>query len=371
MKPYVRAVGAILGLIRAEFRQLRNRYFGKIERFHGTPQEICAQIIDRLWEGDFYRTSLGHFDFFWMRDFGTVAESLTNLGHQKKVHHTISWIMRHYRRAGIVKQCVDKAGNVFNAPARHSVDALPWLLHTIVASDYILNKSQRVFIEKQLKGYIKRFLDPKSGMLKKAHYAEMRDAVYYDRSAYSIALIGRMAHCVEALQLQQFPFPAHLYEEVLVKEYWNGRFFNADKATKVFSAESALMPFFLKVVNDADKVDATMDFINEQKLNLPYPLQYGQKDEIFNHRLGMGKWAMPNYTGTTIWSWHATFYLHVLKRYGRPEYKQQYEKFSELIARHQTYPELTNPDGSWYNVPIYKADPGMVWAALFLELEAA
>jgi hypothetical protein len=77
---------------------------------------------------------------------------------------------------------------------------------------------------------------------------------------------------------------------------------------------------------------------------------------------------MPNYTGDTIWTWHATFYLHLLRRYHRPEYKKQYEKFAELIERHGNYPELVNPDGSWYYAPFYRSDPGMVWAALFLEL---
>jgi hypothetical protein len=82
----------------------------------------------------------------------------------------------------------------------------------------------------------------------------------------------------------------------------------------------------------------------------------------------MGPVAMPNYTGDTIWTWHATFYLHLLRRYHRPEYKKQYEKFAELIERHGNYPELVNPDGSWYYAPFYRSDPGMVWAALFLEL---
>ncbi len=77
---------------------------------------------------------------------------------------------------------------------------------------------------------------------------------------------------------------------------------------------------------------------------------------------------MPNYTGSTIWTWHATFYLHVLKRYRHTAYDAQYAQFAELIERHGSYPELVNPDGSWYNAPFYKADPGMVWAALFLEL---
>src|ERR1044072_9092131 len=121
MERLTRAVGVTFGTLRAEYRQITNRYFGHVEHLDGNAREICEQIIERLWEGDFYRTSLGHFDFFWMRDFGTTAESLVKIGRKKHVLHTIRWALLHYRRAGIITTCVDKAGNCFNAPM-HAVD---------------------------------------------------------------------------------------------------------------------------------------------------------------------------------------------------------------------------------------------------------
>lgn len=368
MKLFIRRIGALLGTLRAEYRQIANRYFGKIERFDGDAREICKQIVDKVWEGDFYRTSLGHYDFFWMRDFGTVAESLVNLGHRDKVHSTLKWAMRHYRRAGTITLCIDKAGNTFNAPAKKSIDALPWLLHSLVVSDYQLNKTEHKFLQARLRHYTKKFLDSQTGMLRQVRYAEMRDAVNYNRSAYSVALIGRMAACADKLGLDAFTFPQELYRDVLLDMYWNGEFFKADLSNDVYSSECALIPFFLHVVDDKELAEKTFAYIERRKLNKPYPLKYGEHDERFNHRTGMGSKIMPNYTGSTIWTWHATFYLHLLKRYDNPSYKQQYDKFSELIERQKSYPELTNPDGSWYEAPFYKADPGMVWAALFLEL---
>ena len=368
MKPVIRSVGTVLGLVRAEYRQLHNRYFGSIERFEGSAKEICTQIRDRLWEGDFYRTSLGHYDFFWMRDFGTVAESLVNLGQQDKVLHTLKWVMKHYRRANTITLCIDQAGNTFNAPAKRSIDALPWLLHSLTVSKYQLNKSEHDFLQHQLKKYIKAYLEPETGDLLNVSYAEMRDAVYYDRSAYSIALIARMAHCAKQLGLTAFRYDEEKYRKDLMDYYWNGDYFNADRSIKAYSSECALMPFFLHVITDKDLVDKTCDYITKAKLNATYPLQYGEHSELFKYRIAMGNTAMPNYTGTTIWTWHGTFYLHILKRFKRPEYKQQYANFASLIERHGTYPELVNPDGSWYYVPIYRADPGMVWAALFEEL---
>jgi hypothetical protein len=303
-----------------------------------------------------------------MRDFGTVAGSLVNLGHEKKVLHTLKWAMKHYKRGGTITLCIDHAGNAFNAPAKRSIDALPWLLHSLVVSNYELNKSDHEFLSKQLRKYVKAYLNPLTGDLKYVRYAEMRDAVHYNRSAYSIALIARMARCVELLKLEGFPFHPQQYQADLVHRYWNGQYFKADRSSNAYSSDSALMPFFLDVINDSDMVKKTCAYITKAGLNATYPLQYGEKDETFKHRIGMGDRLMPNYTGTTIWTWHATFYLHVLKRFKQPEYKEQYARFASLIERHGTYPELVNPDGSWYNVPIYRADPGMVWAALFQEL---
>jgi hypothetical protein len=368
MKLFFRRIGGILGTLRAEYRQIMNRYFGTIEHFEGDATAVCEQIIDKLWEGDFYRTSLGHFDFFWMRDFGTVAEPLMKLGYSERVHHTLQWALRYYQRAGDITTCIDKAGNTFNAPAHKSIDALPWLLHSLVVSDYQLSLAERAFLQRQLEKYNKTFLDPTTGDIIKAHYAEMRDAVYYDRSAYSVALVARMAHCVPKLGLTTFPFHTAHYQTDLRENYWTGNYFKADRRSDAYSSECALMPFFLHIIDDADMMNATFDYITAHGYSSLSPLQYCPDSTDFHFRLGMGKIIMPNYTGTSIWTWHATFYLHLLRRQNRPEYAAEYAKFSALIERHGNYPELLNADGSWYNAPFYRSDPGMVWAALFLEL---
>ncbi len=368
MKLLIRTFGAIAGLIHAEYRQLKNRYFGTIERFPGTAREICQQIVHRLWAGDFYRTSLGHYNFFWMRDFGTVADSLTHVHERTHVHHTLRWALRHYMRADAIKLCIDKAGNVFNAPGKPSIDALPWLIHSIYVSRYALNDLERQFLNKEIAHYVEKFLDETGDIRPDVKFAEMRDAVYYHRSAYAITLVARLSLCAEKLRLA-FPFHFAHYQHILIKEYWTGTHFRADRTSQTFSSDSALMPFFLEVITDKDRVAATMDYINEKELNQPYPLKYGEvPKKRLRYRFGMGPISMPNYTETSIWTWHATYYLHILNRYNRPEYADQYNRFCALIERHDTYPELVNPDGSWYYAPFYRADPGMVWVALFLEL---
>lgn len=367
MKPFYRTIGVIFGTLRAEYRQLANRYFGTVEHIDGDASEICQTIIDRLWEGDFYRTSLGHFDFFWMRDFGTVCQSLVRLGYTDKVHCTLHFALKHYRRAGAVTLCIDHIGNCFDAPSK-SIDALPWLLHSLVVSNYPLNKSDVAFLNRALKKYRKRYLLP-DGSLRSMKFAEMRDAVMYDRSAYAITLVGRLAYCAERLELK-FPYSPERYRDTLVTQYWNGQYFNADAGNDAFSAECALFPFFLKVVDDKIMANHTFDYINRQRLNEPYPLIYTNTPEKFQYHWWMTCPWMPNYQGDTIWSWHGEYYLHLLRRYNRPEYAREYKKFATMVELHGNLPEMLNLDGSWYNAPVYKGDPGMVWAALFLELPA-
>ena len=147
-----RALGAV-GMVRVGMRQVYGRYFGKIEHIDGNAREVCAEIVQRLWNGTFYRTSLGHYDFFWMRDFGTVAESLTKLGHGENVRNTLRWALQHFEKIDHVTLCIDKSGRTFNAPDGHSIDALPWLLHSLAVSKYDLTQKDRTFLNRRLEKY--------------------------------------------------------------------------------------------------------------------------------------------------------------------------------------------------------------------------
>ena len=221
MQAFIHRLGSIPRMLRVTARQIYARYFGKLRHFEGDARAVCRQIVDLLWQGSFYRTSLGHYDYFWMRDFGTVAESLVKLGHKDRVQQTLRWALKSYQRAKTVSLCIDKNGNTFNAPAKKSVDALPWLLHSLVVSEYKLNKTEKEFLQTRLRHYSKKFLDRKTGMLRHVMYAELRDAVNYNRSAYSLALIGRLSFCAEKLGLDAFLFPPETYRRELLDNYWN------------------------------------------------------------------------------------------------------------------------------------------------------
>jgi len=273
----------------------------------------------------------------------------------------------HYRRGATVTTCIDKSGSCFDAPM-HAVDSLPWLLHCIVVSGYELNKAEQTFIEHELRKYRKKYLDT-TGHLRPIRMGEMRDAVIYDRSAYAISLIGRLAWCVEQLGLGDFPYKLEKYQQELITRYWNGQYFNADRTNEAFVAECALFPFFLGVIEDEALAGATFDYITDNDYDDPFPMIYTKQSKTFKYHWWMTAPIMPEYEGETLWSWHGMFYLHSLRRFGRPEFTVQRERFAQgMIEKHKTLPEMLNKDGSWYYSLIYRGDPGMVWAAMYVDL---
>jgi len=75
----------------------------------------------------------------------------------------------------------------------------------MVVSGYDPNHAERKFIEHELRKYCKKYLDT-SGHVRPIRFAEQRDAVVYDRSAYAVTMVGRMAWCVDQLGLGSFPY---------------------------------------------------------------------------------------------------------------------------------------------------------------------
>lgn len=341
------------------------RYFRRHATFDGDAEAICKQIVEKCWNDTFYSTSLGNFDYFWIRDFAAVAKSLRQLGHVDRVRATLTWALVQYMEEDAVTLCITPNGRLFDAPKR-SIDALPSLLHCIWSAKYELNFAEKAFLEKQLALFVSDFLNPRTGMiLPHLDAAELRDGVIYDRSAYSVAMIERMAWACEHLDLVSFPFSHAIYRTELLEHYWNGQYFSADYENAAFSAECALVPFIMRSVEDKEKLNLTMDYIRDHHIAQPYAMRYTDTPKRFRYRW-WARTVMRNYAGNTIWTWHGAYYLRLLWGQNRPEAAKNETAFSGMIERYKTFPELLNPDGTMYNSLLYKSSDGMIWAAIYL-----
>lgn len=355
-----------LGFIKAGIRIPLRRYFSKNGKFEGNTKQICQQIVDKTWNGQYYQTGLGHFNYFWIRDFGIVVDSLIKTGNIDRVHKTIDWALGKYLRSEKITLCIHGKGRLFDAPKR-SIDALPWLLYSISKSQYQLNNQQKQFLEKAIDRYTHDFIDSKNGdILSEISYSELRDAVNYKRSAYAVCMVYTAVKASNELRLKGFKHKSTVYSNML-NSYWNGKYYNADKNNDTFSAECNLLPFTLNIVNDKDKIKSIFDYISEKKINQPYPMKYTDDKSKFKYHW-WGNLIMPNYAGSTVWTWMGAIYLQLLNEYSSPEFSKQLQQFKKLIKKHRNFPELLHPDGAWYKVPLYRGDEGMVWAALLLEV---
>ena len=346
----------------------RYRYFRQHAKFDGDAEAICKQIVVKCWNGTFYTTSLGNFDYFWIRDFAAVAKSLRQLGHVDKVRATLTWALVQYMEEGAVTLCITPTGKLFDAP-KHSIDALPSLVHCIWAAKYELNIAERDFLEAQLQLFITDYLDTSSGLVReKIDAAELRDGVVYDRSAYALAMIERMAWACEHLDLI-FPYSHRIYRQELLEHYWNGQYFNADYNNTAFSADCALVPFIMRSIEDEEKLGATLDYIRDHALAQPYAMRYTDTPNKFRYRL-WARTVMRNYAGDTIWTWHGAYYLRLLWGQNRLEAVRVEQDFAHMIERYKTFPELLNPNGTLYNSLLYKSSEGMIWAAIYLTIDS-
>lgn len=346
----------------------RYRYFRTHAQFSGGPDEICRQIVDKCWNGTFYTTSIGNFDYFWIRDFAAVAKSLRQLGHVDRVRATLTWALVQYMEEDAVTSCITPSGRLFDAP-KPGIDTLPSLLHCVWSAKYSLNVAERAFLNRQLELFTHEYLDETTGLIRPGiDAAELRDGVKYDRSAYSVSMVERMAWSAEQLDLT-FSYPSEIYRTELVDHYWNGEYFNADYENTAFSADCALVPFIMRSVEDATMLRKTLDYVQKRSLATPYPIRYTDTPRKFYYRW-WAKTVMRNYAGDTIWTWHGAYYLRLLYGENRAEAVDVERDFRAMLKRYHTFPELLHPDGRLYNSLLYKSSEGMIWAAIYLTVDS-
>lgn len=355
------------GFLKAILKPPIRRHFSKRSEFDGSAKDVCEQIIDKLWNGNFYQTGLGHFDYFWIRDFGIVVKSLIKIGNKDKALKTISWALDKYIRVDKVALCIDSSGRVFNSP-KESIDALPWLVYAIAISEYQLNDKERNFLEREICRYCNKFIDPNTGEIyNNISYSELRDAVKYKQSAYSVLMVLILNIFCKKLSLKGFDREPKLYYDLLENKYWNGHYFDADLNNKTFSAECNFFPFFLDIFSGEDQIKSILEVVMEKEINKPFPIKYTDRPNNFKY-YWWGKIIMPNYAGSTIWTWMGLIYLQLLQKNHCIEFKDQFRQFTKIIEKYKNFPELLHPTGDWYKTPLYLGEEGMIWSAIYLDI---
>jgi len=148
--------------------------------------------------------------------------------------------------------------------------------------------------------------------------------------------------------------------------FWNGKWFYGDLETKAWSSEANLLPFWSGLFNDAEMFRSVVKEIKKRGLDKPFPLKYDT--EPLQNRHFLASLFAPNYEGDTTWMHLGMIYLSLLAHYDTKEFKKHIALCTSLIERHGTFLEVFQPGGEPYSTWFYKADEGMLWSAILLEL---
>jgi hypothetical protein len=229
-------------------------------------------------------------------------------------------------------------------------------------------------LQKEVQRYAEFVIDAETLVVKKdIHLASARDGVKRSGAFYDTVIAWRTIQLAQELGiLDRNDWPTEfaallnsvVWKKQIVETYWqeDAGYFANDLDDQRFSADSLIgtSTGFLdpKMAADRRKLEAIADYIQQQKLDSPFPLKYSKKNDQNSLHL-LVKLFAPAYMGESIWSHWGVEYIKLLlllaeNTSGQKSCAYLYKAVDGLNAYHQNietfggYPELYAGDGSLF-----------------------
>jgi len=331
--------------------------------YKGDAEQICAQIVEKCWNGKYYQTGAYTYPEFWTRDFGFCAESLVKLGHKQNVYKTLEYALSHFKEQNRIGTHITQDGKVLDFPT-YSVDSLPLLLHAIRVSGFNIKK-YKIFINEQIKYFYEYAFDHNKGIiLPNKHFSSMKDYFVKNSSCYDNCMTYMLCEDIEKLKLDN-PFNKKELKKNIEKYFWNGHYFNEDLTNAEICGDANTFPFWCGVSNDKKKFESCLKYIQEEYLDFPVPLKYTKRN-----RFGQVKESIfvPFWEGNKLWMHLGLCYLDVVAKFDKKLCRDYLTIYKEIIEKYHNFLEVLEPSFKPYRSPFYKADHSMLWACKYLAL---
>tara|TARA_Y100000310_G_scaffold345600_2_gene467109 strand:+ start:7176 stop:8219 length:1044 start_codon:yes stop_codon:yes gene_type:complete len=341
-------------MITLPLRILKRKIFN-FKRYQGNHIEICNQIIKDRYQNYFQTGS--HFKDFYIRDFSWCIKPLINQGYQKEVTKTLNWVLKKFRNKPTTT--ITPLGFPINFFSQ-AADSLPSLVKCLK----INNQINKEFIEQQTTKYLNLIDD--SGLIKEdLNLSSIKDHYKRKSSMYDNCQVALLSNLLTELKLNN-PLKEYNYKKILKQTYWNGSYFEEDKVSKELSSEANIFPYYLEIFQEKEMLKSSINSIQQQDLEKPFPLKYtlkrNKKQELLIAKL------IPNYEGNSIWSHLGLIYIDILNKIDKEQAIKHLNKYKELIETHKTFLEVYNTKGEPFSTLLYKTDEAMIWAAKYLNL---
>lgn len=342
----------------------KTRLFPK--KYEGSAKDICEAIINDCWNGQFFQTSTTNFPQFWTRDFGWCIASLLKLGYRKEVHQTLRYALNRFVQHKKITTTITPQGEPYDFP-NMAIDSLPWLIHSIKISDFSYHNYKN-FLNKEILKYYKTVIDLDTKLVKKNKiFSSIKDFSIRNSSCYDNCMVALLAKDLATMKFIN-PFKGIFYKELIIENFWNGKFFFDDLNKKKYVAGDAnLFPFLLGIINDKEMLKSAIKFIEQEELDKPYPLKYTSiKDNKI--KFIIQEVFLKDYESNSCWMHMGPLYVKLLSTINPNKAEEFKQKYTELIEKHGTFLEVLDSNGNPFKTPFYVCDRGMLWGANYLTL---
>lgn len=287
---------------------------------------------------------------------------MIKLGHKKRVKQTLDWALDKFQKHGEITVAINRKGKPFNFPNKYAPDSVSYIFHVLaLLNDKQLIKKYKPFLESEIKKYYEKVINSKTGLVKNKHFSSMKDYSIRNSSCYDNIFTALLSKNLDKLKLKNH-FKKFNYQKLLIKNFWNGKYFNDDLITHCLSTDANIYQFYYNLVPKKYK-SSTLKEIHKRNLNKPLSLMYSHKSAKFNflpyHKI-IGDWET-----NKAWAHIAPYYISILPK---KQAKLELNKYITSINKYKTLFEVFNKDKP-HKTLFWHSDHGMIWIANFLYLK--
>ncbi len=336
--------------------------------YPGTSLEICRKVVRDCWNGNYFTVSSGHFCQFYSRDFGLCAEALLKLGYSNEIKKTLRFALETFRKKNSIAVALTPSGKPFDFPY-YAIDSIPFMIRTLaMAKDNEIVDDYREFLNSEISKLFSIAIDKDTGLVKKnIFFSSIKDHAKRKCSCYDNVMIGMLKEELDRLNLTN-PFKSYNYKKIIRDNFWNGSYFIDElNGEEYVSGDSNIFPFWTNLFTSREMLKKSLNSIISAGLDEPFPLKYVNeetKQKMIHYELLVRGWQ-----ADAIWMQMGPIYIKLLKKADKNRAEKHMRAYKSLIESNKNYIEVFDSKGKPFRTPFYRADEGMIWASLFLELE--
>lgn len=349
-------------------KSLKRRFLG-VKKYNGPAEQICRQIIKDCWNGRYFQASSGHFCEFYTRDFGFCIEALLKLGYKNEIKKTLEYALDIFEKNRKITTTISPDGIPFDFPY-YAADSVPYFIRSLrILNDKYLIIKYRAFLNKEIKRFHDIVFDKEKGLVKEnACFSSMKDYSVRKSSCYDNVMAAMLNNELKKIKILENPFKEYDFKKTIKDNFWNGSYFLDDlSGSEYVAADANVFPFWCGVFDDSKMLKSSIEAIQKERLDKPFPLKYA-KNKVKEIKMIGSEIFVPGYERSSIWMHMGPLFIGLVKKIDKNKAEFYINQYKAIIEKHKNYLEVFDANGKPYKTPFYYADEGMLWAVNFLEL---